>query len=415
MVLRTTTKLYVFGTALNITGITTMAGFGGASLNVAASDVTAKLPAGVAITDIAQVDVSQKAFVLVTNSGDVYVLTTVLNLQGDNAAAATPAVWHHVVLSGGVTGVGPYLTGVNKMSVSSSGILASTTANKLFYWGSPANVAGVVNTATSYKFAYDMSAQIPAGKIIKDLTGLGTLAPSASTLFILCDDKLVYGCGLNTNGVLGINNATVTFNQPTFITVKGTDGVTPLPNIVKIDGDTEADIFTMAAQNTTGQIFGWGNSPAGMLGLSTAVPGTGNFDVPKTVQLFNGGAAPATGYTDFSVGGHFTIAFYSFGATDQYWYLGHNTGGSVGDPANVTVYILAAAPAPLSSSGGVTFDCSSATLPLTWLSFDAKKQLTNILLSWSTASEQNTDKFRLRVTAHQPKIIILCIPILQKK
>jgi Secretion system C-terminal sorting domain len=385
--LRTSTKLYVFGTSANITAITSYAGFGGAALTTAASDVTAKLPAGVLVTDIAQMAMSQTAFAIVTTAGEVWVLTKVLNMQGDNAAAATPLVWHHVVLSGGVTGVGPYLTGVTKISISGSGILAATGTNKLYYWGAAANVTGVV-AATTYKFAFDMSAQIPAGKIVKDVVVLGTKAPTVSTLFILCDDTKVYATGLNTNGCLGINNATVTFNQPTFITVKGTDGLTDLANIVKIDGDTEADIYCMGAESVTGQIYGWGDSPAGMLGLNGA---TGSFPVPKTVQLYI--PAPNLNFTDFSIAGHFTIAFYSSGGTDQYWYLGHNTGGSVGDPLNVTAFILAAAPAPLNSSGGITFDCSAAVLPLTWLSFTAQKNETSVLLNWSTASEQNTKNF----------------------
>jgi hypothetical protein len=128
-----------------------------------------------------------------------------------------------------------------------------------------------------------------------------------------------------------------------------------------------------------------------MLGLSTATPGTGTFPVPKTVQLYI--PTPNLAFTDFSISGHFTIAFYSSGSTDQYWYLGHNTGGSVGDPLNTTAFILAAAPAPLNSSGGVTFDCSLAVLPVTWLSFDAQKKETSVLLNWSTAGEQNTKNF----------------------
>ncbi len=387
LVLRTSSKLYFFGTAANLTAITSYPGFGGAALTTAASDVTLKLPTGVLITDIAQTAISQTAFVIVTNSGDVYVLTKVLNLQGDNAVAATNAVWHHVVLAGGTTGAGPYLTGVTKISVSGSGILAATASNRLYYWGAPANVSGVTNTATSYKYAFDMSAQIPAGQTVKDVVVLGTKLPSSSTLFLLCNNNKVYGCGLNTAGVLGINNATVTFNQATFITVKGTDGLTDLSNIIKIDGDTEADIFTMGAQSTTGQIYGWGDSPAGMLGINGT---TSSFTVQKTIQLYI--PTPNVNFTDFSIAGHFTIAFYSSGTSDQYWYLGHNTGGSVGNPANTTAYILAAAPAPLNSSGGVTFDCSSA-LPLTWLSFTAEKSDIGLLLKWSTTNEQNTKDF----------------------
>lgn len=385
MVLRTSTNLYVFGTAANITAITTMASFGGTAITTANSNITAKLPAGVLVTDISQVDISRKAFAIVTKTGHVYVLTTLVNLQGDKTAANT-AVWHHVTLTDGVTP----LTGVTKFSLSGSGAFALVEAtNKIYYWGAPANVAGVTNTATSYNYAFDMSAQIPATKIVKNLVCLGTSAPTSSTLFLLCNDSKVYGCGVNTDGCLGINNATVTFNQATFITVKGTDGTTDLANIIKIDGDTEGDVFCMGAMSLTGQVYGWGNSPAGMLGVNA---NTAGFAVPRTVQLFIS-PAPATGFSDFSVAGHFILAFYVHVPTDQYWYLGHNISGSFGDPANTTAFILAAAPANLNAPGGISFDCSNPYLPISWLDFNAQKQANAVLLNWSTATELNSLEF----------------------
>jgi hypothetical protein len=395
LALRTSTKLYLFGNSTLITNITSMAGVGGGVintvLNTAASDITSLLP--VAVGNITQMALSQNAFAVVTNTGDVYVLTKVVSLQGNNAGVSTPAVWHHVTLSGGVT----FLTGVTKFSLSSSGAFALVgTTNKIYYWGAPANVAGVANVATSYAYAYDMSAQIPAGQTVYDLVCLGTkAAPVQSTLFLLCTNKKVYGCGMNTNGCLGVNDTRTassggtSFNQSTFVTVKGTDGVTDLSNIMKIDGDTEGDVFCMAAMTFNGLVYGWGDSPAGMLGVNGA---TGSFAVPKTVQLFLG-TAPGSGYDDFSVAGHFIIAFYVNGATDQYWYLGHNIAGSFGDPANATTFILAATPANLNAPVGISFDCSLPFLPLTWLSFNAQKQVSSVLLTWSTASELNTQDF----------------------
>ena len=383
LVLRTSTKLYVFGTAANLTAITSMANFGGAAINSANSDVTSKLPGGVLITDVIQTEISQTAFAILTSTGHVYVLTKVTNLQGDKAVAG-PAIWHHVTLSDGTT----FLSGITKISLSSSGVLAMGPSNKLYYWGSPANVAGVTNTVTSYNYAFDMSAQIPLGKTLKGVVCLGNKTPSTSTLFILCDDKKVYATGVNTSGCLGINNATTTFNQATFVTVKTTDGTTDLSNIVKIDGDTEGDLFCMGAISATGQVYGWGDSQAAMLGVNGAIT---SFSVPKTLQLFS--PTPGVNFTDISVAGHFFIAFYSSGGTDQYWYLGHNIGGSIGNPANVTTFILAGAPASLNSSGGVTFECSNATLPLTWLSFTAQKRDATVLLKWTTAYEQNTRDF----------------------
>ena len=446
MVLRTSTNLYVFGTAANITAITTMASFGGASLTTAASDVSSKLPSWISVSNISQMAVSQTAFAIVTaDSGRVYVLTTVANLQGDSATASS-VIWHQVRLSGGVTP----LSGVTKFSLSSSGAFALTSNGKIYYWGSPANVNGTANTTTSYKCAYDMSSQIPAGLNVIDLVVLGTKTPSSSTLYLLCSNNKVYASGLNTNGCLGnpgystsysatstavaaasvtsstsftvtskpaltvgnfvtiyntgntsqyINGTiksysastgaltitpitqsgatsntawtvttygtTTATNQATFTTVKDTTGITDLTNIVKIDGDTEADIFCMAAMDNSGNIFGWGDSPAAILGLPLTGASTSSFPVPRTVRLFNGGSSPATGYTDFSVAGHFTISFYTNGSTDQYWYLGHNSGGSIGDPSNANAYIIETSPSPLNATGGVSFDCSNTQPTIT--------------------------------------------------
>jgi len=354
LLLRTSTNLYFFGTAVNLTAITTMPSFGGASLTAANSNVTAKLPSGITIDSIAQMAISQNALGLVTKGGSVFMLTTLQALQGDSTVPVNTTIWHQVKISGGASN----LTGITKLSLSSSGAFTLKSDGNIYYWGAPANVAGVANVATSYNRAYNMTAQIPAGKTVNDLVCLGTKVPSSSTLFILCSDQKVYASGLNTNGCLGINNATVATNAGPFGTVKDSTGTVDLDSIVKIDGDTEADIFCMAALTSDGRIFGWGDSPAGMLGVNAA---TGSFAVPKTKQLFLS-PAPLTGFSDFSVAGHFIIAFYSNvgTSTDQYWYLGHNTGGSIGDPANSTAYILSATPAHLNASGGISFSCSNA-------------------------------------------------------
>ena len=388
MLLRTSTKVYLFGTAANITAITTITGFGGAGLTTAASDITSKLPTGVLVSDISQMAISQTAFAIVTNAGEVYITTKSANLQGDRTTLNS-AIWHKVLVgSSGATA----LTGVTKFSLSSSGAFALTSNGKIYYWGAPANVSGVVNTSTSYNYAFDMSAQIPNGVNVTDLVVLGTKAPSSSTLFLLCNNNKVYGCGINTSGVLGINNVTYTTNQATFQPVKGIDGVNDLIGITRIDGDTEADIFSMGAMDNNGKIFGWGDSPAGMLGqpLTTASPGagTGTYPVPKTIQLFTVApkagfsAAPVSGYTDFSIAGHFTIAFYTSGSTSQYWYQGHNNGGSIGDPANTTSYIVADIPAKLDATGGVSFDCSNTQPTITSSgSFSSFTSCTNIASS----------------------------------
>jgi alpha-tubulin suppressor-like RCC1 family protein len=351
MGLRTSTNLYIFGDMTNISAITSMANFGGPSLIDSRSTVTLKLPAGVVITDVAQFEISPTAIAIITKLGHVYMLTKVLNLQGDKAVAG-PAIWHHVVM-----GNGSFLSGVVKFSLSNSGAFALTSNGQIYYWGAPANVNGVVNTTTRYNYAYDMSTQIPAGITVVDIVTLGATGTSAlNTLFLLGNNLQVYSCGINTQGALGVGNPSVLFNQPTFQVISS------LSNIVRIDGNTEAGLFTMGAMSTSGHVYGWGNGVASMLGIAAQSSFTGTYTNTLPVDIFGVG-----GFSDFSISGHFTIAFYTNLALniDQYWYVGHNIGGSIGIPSNTTAVISNAVTAKLDAPATISFDCSNTQPTIT--------------------------------------------------
>ena len=343
MAMRTSTKFYVFGSTTNISSITSMTNFGAAALTNANADVTNKLPAGVGIADVAQFAVSPTAIGIVTTSGNVYMLTKLATLQGDNAGA-NGAIWHQVKLSNGNP-----LTGVVKFSLSGSGAFALTATGQIYYWGRPANVNGTVNTGTSYNYAYDMSAQIPAGTSVVELVVLGKNT-GTNVLFLLCNNLKVYSCGLNDDGVLGVNNASTTFNQATFQQVNG------LSNIVHIDGNTEASLFTMGAMSTSGRIYGWGDGVACMLGIAAQSSFTTTYTNISPVDIFG-----VDGFMDFSISGHFTIAFFTNPTTavDQYCYVGHNTGGSIGLPSITAAVINKAAIARLDAPPPISFNCSN--------------------------------------------------------
>ncbi len=352
MGLRTSTNLYIFGDLTNISAITSLANFGGPSLVDSRSNVTLKLPVGVSVTDVAQFEISPTAIAIVTKLGHVYMLTKVLNLQGDKTVAG-PAIWHHVTLANGST----FLSGVVKFSLSNSGAFAFTSNGRIYYWGSPANVNGAVNTTTSYNYAYDMSAQIPAGITVVDIVTLGQSGTSApNVLFLLGNNLKVYSCGINTQGILGLGNASTSFNQPTF------QAINSLSNIVRIDGNTEAGLFTIGAMSTSGHVYGWGNGVASMLGIAAQSSFTGTYTNNLPVDIYGVG-----GFSDFSISGHFTIAFYTNSALgiDQYWYVGHNIGGSIGIPSNNTAVISNAVTAKLDAPATISFDCSNTQPTIT--------------------------------------------------
>lgn len=468
--LRTSTRLYVFGDA--VTSITNWSSFGGGSLST--GDVTSKLPTGVTINDISTFRISASAIALLTNAGNVYMMSkgstnSNFNILGDkstteftstNVSATTstaykvsgitssisitiaskPALnigdavtlsngtnsvsgtvntynattgvltispssntggnstftswtvsynisyWHQVKLSDGVTP----LSGVTKLSVSGAGAMALTSTGKLYYWGdgNPYNNT----TPVAYNYAFDISTAVPTGTNVSDVLVVGK---QISNLYLLGADGYVYSCGTNTNGILGVNNATLTAYSSTFQKVKKvSDGVnsSTLNNLTKIDGGNNGNLNIVTAMNSSGQIFGWGdNNQYGMLG--TIKPSSGNnTDYSGAIQIFTsttaqystavsgnatGGtatstASPGSGFSDYSVGGHFIVAFYTNSSTgaSQYWYHGHNTNGSIGyDPSAVvqsgntfgpqsniaSIY----APTYLNATAGISFSCSN--------------------------------------------------------
>jgi hypothetical protein len=277
------------------------------------------------------------------------MLTKVQNLQGDKAAAG-PAIWHHVVMADG-----SFLAGVVKFSLSNSGAFALTSNGWIYYWGAPANVKGVKNIGTSYNYAYDMSPQIPTGVTVVDIVTLGSPSTAPNTLFILGNNLKVYSCGNNSDGVLGIGNTSNTFNQLNF------QEISFLSNIVRIDGNTEAGLYTMGAMSTSGNIFGWGNGVASMLGVAS------QNSLSKATNAFPIDIYGVGGFSDFSISGHFTIAFHTniTQNVDQYWYVGHNIGGSIGIPSNNTSFITNAATAKLDAPATISFDCSNTQPTIT--------------------------------------------------
>ena len=375
--LRTSTDLYIFGDDIN--ALTNWSGFGGTSLST--GNVTSKLPSGVTISNIKEFRISTTAIALLTNTGEVYMLSTKVNLRGD-FNVAEGSVWHKVKLSDGTTP----LSNVTKLSVSGSGVLALTSTGTLYYWGD-GNPYGSPTTPTAYNYAFDISSAVPAGTTISDVLVAGK---TRSNLFLLCADGFVYSCGTNDNGILGLNNLTTTTYTTTFSKVKKESdgsGISTLNNIKKIDGGNNGDLDIVIAMNASGQIFGWGdNNQYGMLGTPKATGSGSNNDVYGAKQIFTsttasynkvgGGtasttAAPGIGYSDVSIGGHFIIAFYTSGSTSQYWYQGHNTNGSIGyNPDEVvqsgTTFGPKAdiddiyAPTYLNAPSGISFSCSNS-------------------------------------------------------
>lgn len=336
-------KIYLYGD-----GTLPASGFGGARLNTASSEFSAKLPSGVTMSEIAFVKVSPVSLAIVTKTnGNVYITSTTSTdiLFGDNLGAASNGNnWHKVLTASGTA-----LSGVTKLSLSAGGALALSGAN-LYFFGKngyiPTSNSTIAKANTTYaKLLNDPNITVSyfptlvSGETINDVVCLGSGSGTAATnLYFLTSKGRVYVNGNNVKGELGNGSAT-SVTQSTFVTVNFPAEVNNTTNpIVKIDGSNESstNVSAIGAMDQNGNLYTWGSNDGNMIGGAAtfyATPMKINFEPNSTLTANTSTVIPIN---DFTIGGHFSCAFDN--TNDAYWYLGHFKTASMGalgnDPLN---------------------------------------------------------------------------------
>ncbi len=329
-------KIYLYGN-----GTLPATAFGGATLTSSTAEFSAKLPAGINMSDIDFVQVSPVTLAIVTKSGNIYITgsTATSSLYGDGTSAASNGNnWHKVIDTNGTA-----LSGVSKLSLSAGGAIA-LSGNKMYFWGINAYLPSGVNvakaTVTKATLINDPTVTasymptLATGENPIDVIAIGNGGAATTNLVFLTSLGNVYVNGANSSGELGNNSAT-SATQSNFSAVTFPAGVNTTTNpILKIDASTESSTSysSIGAMDKNGNLYTWGDNNGNMIGGSGA-----SYLIPQQVNFLPNATLTAATTTlipinDFTIAGHFSAAFDSI--NDAYWYLGHFKTASMGAAGN---------------------------------------------------------------------------------
>ncbi|MEY4085580.1 MAG: hypothetical protein RL074_1367, partial [Bacteroidota bacterium] len=337
----TQSGLYAWGTEgkLLANGLTTSGSFQKISGFTSGAN-SFGLPTGVEPGDVEILFGSNLTLVIVTKlsaGGNVYVLTSqgVLLAGNGTTGTSTGLVWLQTK-----TSASNFLTNVTQLRGNVSGtskgaFIALTSTGAVYTWGTSIYLGDGSALATTNTYAVQMTvpSEFSSSNLPKmiGLTGGSSKNPtyyllsgSSNKLYALGDNTLkqLGNFTSNTESLSWVNskvNNTTDFTDVDFITVQEHTSANP----------------AVAAITKTGKIYTWGSNSSSMIGrtdngTSSGVIGA-SYDpgMPISFDPLNDVAISA------ELGGH-TLVFTKSG-TSQFCYVGHRTGGSMGDGVSPAV------------------------------------------------------------------------------
>ncbi len=289
------------------------------------------LPTGVSPTDVNMLIATSLTLVILTNSGNVFVITQAdASLQGDSATLSA-TVWHQVKINS-TTNLGSITAIRSEVSSASYGaMVALSSSGAVYTWGKTIYLGNGTASATK-KYATLMtlpaeftSSNIPA--MIGVTGGISGTSTTKNTYYLVSNSGALYSLGDNSQKQCGdfsttertswVNakiNASTNFTNISFISPQDHDGAFP----------------GIAAITIAGDLYTWGNNGGNQLGQSTT---NTSYD-PAIPAGFNSGTDKAV---FAELGGH-TLVYLKAGSS-QFCYVGHKTNGSMGDNISASSYV----------------------------------------------------------------------------
>ncbi len=203
-----------------------------------------------------------------------------------------------------------------------------------------------------------------------------------------------------TNGVLGVFNAVdkITLADWKLSSVQDCNSYNVNPSFATAGGTLSADYLpgNISLMATTGTGITTDFSAASR---NNSIPAMGAFEyavTPGSNSLHISSVTPVAGVVGSSV----TIDGTNFTGTTNASFNGTASSFVINSATSITATVPAGAttgPISVTLSCGTYTDISDFTIqlavPVNWLNFDARKMQDNVLLQWSTASEQNSKDF----------------------
>ncbi len=287
------------------------------------------MPVGVSPSDVKMLQATYHTLALVTCNGDAYVMSANSYAWGDNSVDGFSTTrWHRVRTSGSTP-----LVNVIQMRASDNTLIALTSDNKLYTWGTYSYKGDGSGVASLKPNAYAMTQ--PSG-IIK-MIGVTANSLSNPTYYALTTTGELYGLGENTYRQIG---DFTTSTRTSWTRVKSSASVV-LNDVAWFSPSEHDKAETAGAVNAItkdGTLWSWGMNDEDMLGITGRTSGSWSnyseaINPTKDHYLMVGGTVsePSVFPSVFAVetGGHLTVAVLE--CQESYGYAGHATKGSFGD------------------------------------------------------------------------------------
>jgi gliding motility-associated-like protein len=300
------------------------------------------LPSNVAPNDVKILFTTYQTLAIVTNSGDVWVLTqAALELTGNGLSGSPNATqkktWYKVKISSGVDLANIDAVRGQVSDGSHNALMAITTSGAIYTWGSSTFLGNGSGVAVRN---YATAMTLPTGVTGADIKMIGvnggnnTTTATNNTYYVLSNQGFLYAMGENNNKQIGDFTTTDRLN---WVNVK-VDPSTNMSNVNTFSVQEHDAYYSAAvAVTTSGLLYSWGENKRNMLGQTTS---NINYD-PAIPTSFN----QVTDKALFAeIGGH-TLVYLKQGST-QFCYVGHKVDGSMGDGSAADQNII-------------SFDCSN--------------------------------------------------------
>lgn len=350
-VLLSTTGLFTWGTEGTVLHADVTSGTVFQKLNI--NGQTNGLPSGVVPADVKMMFITSRTLVIVTCSGDVWVMAQARreNVGGGFTGTPTSAqalIWYQVTES---TAGNPYLSDVIAVRGATNALFALKSDGTLWTWGSQTYLGdGTGQSARSR--ATQMI--LPSANPIKMIGATNSDTGNVTSYYALITDGNLYSLGDNSFRQLGDFTTTErrSWVQPRYTSSSGP----VMDNIHWISPEEHDEQHAnINVLDSNSMLYNWGSSNGSMLGRG----GNGTFD-PGIPQGIN----PGDIILAVETGGHTTMV--SKKCTDYFGYVGHKTAGSMADGvssgsnidtftfATAVVYICGASSIDIEVSGSPT-------------------------------------------------------------
>ena len=297
------------------------------------------LPIGIAVTDVASIFATYNTLLIVTKNenvsprdGSVWIITQTTQAVEANGGAANDVAsssWKKVMINIGtpltnITAARGQVSYVASSAQYNSAFIALAANGDVYTWGNTTYLGNAAVTAKVYATKMFLPAEFSSTNIPKmiGVTGGTKNLPrtAKNTYYLLSNSGSLYALGDNSKKQCGDFS---TIERTSWVPVQSssTTNFTNI-NFISVQEHTSG-IPCASAITTDGKLYTWGEDDEGMLGR------TSDYQV---LQVFDPGiASGSVGSTAIfsEMGGH-TLMYLKVGS-DKFCYVGHKTGGSMGD------------------------------------------------------------------------------------